>query len=263
MVMTGRSFDSAAETFDQTRGFPPGVGELVARAALEWIGGRRQVVDVGIGTGRIAKPLMACGAAVTGVDLSRHMLQHLRQALPPPSAPPDLVQADATRLPLADGSFDAVISVHVFQLLGDWLSALAEVRRVLRTGGVFLNGFEWRPPDSPGARLLERWQAIIQANSGSTNQPVARDFADIKIDVLDTGAACEERTIGEWTTTRTLARQVETIEHRTWSVGWAMPEEFFSRSLAQLRSWAVNEYGALDRVYTVRHRFIWQRFAWD
>jgi SAM-dependent methyltransferase len=261
--MTSPSFDAAAETYDQTRAFPPGIGEGVARGALEWIGGRRRVVEVGIGTGRIAIPLMACGAAVTGVDLSRQMMQRLRRALPSELALPGLVQGDAARLPLAAGSFDAVISVHVFHLLGDWLSALAEVRRVLRAGGVFLNGYEWRPPDSPGARLMERWRVIVQANGGSTHRAAARDFADLKLDLLATGARCEERTVGEWTTTRTLARQVETIEHRTWSPGWAMPEEFSARSLAELRAWAVTEYGALDSIREVRHRFMWQRFTWD
>ena len=57
--------------------------------------------------------------------------------------------------------------------------------------------------------------------------------------------------------------QVETIEHRTWSPGWAMPGEFSARSLAELRAWAVTEYGALDSIHEVRHRFMWQCFTWD
>ena len=260
--MTSPSFDAAAETYDQTRGFPPGIGEAVARVALEWIGGRRRVVEVGIGTGRIAIPLLACGATVTGVDLSWQMMQRLRRALPCELAPPGLVQGDAGHLPLAAGSFDAVISVHVFQLLGDWLSALAEVRRVLRAGGVFLNGYEWRPPDSPGARLMEHWRVMVQANGSSPHSAAARDFADLKADLLAMGARCEERPVGEWTTTRTLARQIETIEHRTWSPGWVLPEELSARALAELRAWAVTEYGALDSVHEVPHRFIWQRFTW-
>src|SRR5438067_5120995 len=138
--MTTGSFDSAATQYDATRGFPPGVGEQVAQAAVDWIGRRAQVLEVGIGTGRIAKPLLALGVNVTGLDLSTQMMRRLRATLPAGGAVPALAQGDANHLPLAERVFDAVVSVHVFQLLANWSQALSEVRRVLRPGGAFLNG---------------------------------------------------------------------------------------------------------------------------
>jgi SAM-dependent methyltransferase len=260
--MSAHPFDSAAQSYDAARGFPPGVGEQVARAAADWLGSGARVLEVGIGTGRIAKPLLALGMQVTGVDVSRQMMARLRQTLPPGLAPPALTQAGVAYLPFAAHRFDAVVSVHVFQLIADWPSALSEVRRALRPGGNFLNGYEWRPPDSPGARLMERWRAILKAAGQPALSAGARDFSDLKIELTRAGAVYEERVVGAWTANRTLARHLETIEHRTWSPGAGVPENAYASCLAQLRSWALEEFGALDREYSVPHRFVWQCFAW-
>jgi ubiquinone/menaquinone biosynthesis C-methylase UbiE len=238
------------------------VGEQVARAAVDWIGGGARVLEVGIGTGRIAKPLLALGMNVTGLDLSAQMLAHLQLTLPAEGAVPALVLGDANYLPLAAGAFDAVISVHMFQLLADWGNALSGVRRVLRLGGVFLNGYEWRPPASPGARLMARWRGLLEAAGQPALAIAARDFGDLKNELLQTGAAYREQNVGQWSTTRTLARQLETIEHRAWSLGAREPNGDVVGCLAQLRSWASAEFGALDRAHTVPHHFVWQRFDW-
>ena len=45
---------------------------------------------------------------------------------------------DAERIPVADGSYDAVFELAVLHHLPDWRAALAEIERVLRPGGLFL-----------------------------------------------------------------------------------------------------------------------------
>jgi SAM-dependent methyltransferase len=259
-MMRSVSFDSAAEEYDATRGFPPGVADQVAEAALDLLGRRRRVVEVGIGTGRIARPLLTRHVNVTGVDLSRGMMAQLLARLPPGSARPALVQGDATALPLPAGSFDAVISVHVFHLIANWRAALVEVQRVLAPGGIFLTGYDWRPPGTPGARLMDRWREIVRAQGPPDGSYAPHDFDDIRAALLAMGASLAERRVGEWTVTRTLARQIETIEHRTWSSTWNVPPDFFPRCLAELRAWAAATFDGLDQAHTVPHRFVWQRF---
>ncbi len=260
--MATGSFDTAAASYDAARGFPPGVGELVAQAAADWIGPGARVLEVGVGTGRIAKALWAQGVTVTGLDLSRPMLERLRATMPTDRPPPALIQGDINWLPMAGRSFDAVVAVHVFQLLPDWAMALSEVRRVLPPGGVFLNGYEWRPPDSPGARLMERWRSILAEVGPAALAAGARDFNDLRANLVQTGAACEECAVGQWVATRTLARQLETIEHRTWSPAAGLSQDQLARCLAELSSWAIATFGALDQERTVPHQFVWQRFAW-
>jgi len=261
--MATGAFDSAAAAYEAVRGFPPGVGEQVAQAALDRFGRQARVLEVGVGTGRIARPLLALGVNVIGLDLSAQMMRQLRVILPAGAVDPALVQGDANHLPLAEASFDAIVSVHVFQLLADWEGVVSEVRRVLRPGGVFLNGYEWRPSDSPGARLMDHWRLLLEAAGQPALAAGARDFSDLKYQLLQTGANCREQDVGQWSTTRTLARQLETIEHRTWLPGAGETRGALAGCLAQLRAWAVAEFGALDQARSVPHRFVWQSFQWN
>jgi SAM-dependent methyltransferase len=258
------SFDRAASTYDETRAFPPGIAVEVSQAAIALLprGAASTVLEVGVGTGRIARPLLAGEVKVVGLDVSRNMMDRLLATLPSGVGRPALVQAAAEALPFAAGVFDAAVSVHVFHLLVDWRIALAEVRRALRPGGVFLAGFEQRAPDSPGPRLMQHWRQIVQARGVEPDGPGLTDFADIKAALLASGAHCVERSVGAWSVRRTLARQIDSIEHRTWSAGARMPAGFFEVCLRDLRQWAVQEFGALDREFEIPEHFVWQRFTW-
>lgn len=260
--MQSISFDRAANTYDGTRGFPAGIGDLVAEAAIEMGIGQR-TLEVGIGTGRIARPLLARGVRITGVDLSPKMMGQLLEGLPAGSIRPTLMVGDAVSLPLAASTFDSAIMVHVFHLIANWRATLTEIRRVLKPGGVFLTGYDRRPDDTPGALILEKWREITKAHGFDTYAPGSHDFADVKAELLRTGATTDERAVGKWTRTRTLAEHLETIEHRTWSSTWNVPDDFFPRCLAELRGWAISHYGGLDSSFTVRHKFIWQAFRWE
>jgi SAM-dependent methyltransferase len=69
---------------------------------------------------------------LTGVDSDPDRVAQARREVP--SA--EVVQADAQMLPFEDGSFDAVLLTEVLEHLPDDRAALAELRRVLRPGGV-------------------------------------------------------------------------------------------------------------------------------
>jgi SAM-dependent methyltransferase len=93
----------------------------------------RRILDAGCGSGPLFAALRDRGASLTGIDSSAGMLQHARQRL---GADADLRIADVTEpLPFADDSFDDVIASLVLHYLEDWGPTLAEMHRVLRTGG--------------------------------------------------------------------------------------------------------------------------------
>lgn len=99
------------------------------RAAAADADGTR-VLDVGTGTGKLAAALLERLplATVVGVDFTLPMLRAARADL-------RLAQADALRLPFADGSFDTVASAFVVRNLAGIVQGIGEQVRVLRPGG--------------------------------------------------------------------------------------------------------------------------------
>lgn len=74
--MAGRepsiSFDRAADFYDATRALPRQVMQGLTAALLDEIraADAKTVLEVGVGTGRIARPLLERGVHVCGVDIT-------------------------------------------------------------------------------------------------------------------------------------------------------------------------------------------------
>ncbi|MBV1902778.1 MAG: methyltransferase domain-containing protein [Marinosulfonomonas sp.] len=90
-----------------------------------------QVLDACCGHGIVAEGLVAAGARVTALDFSKAMLD-LAGARAPKAT---LVHGDAMALPFETGQFSAVTNGFGFPHIPEPPKALAEARRVLRTGG--------------------------------------------------------------------------------------------------------------------------------
>jgi ubiquinone/menaquinone biosynthesis C-methylase UbiE len=116
-----------------------------------WVaeGARGRTLDLGCGTGRNL-PLFPAGVRAVGVDPSREALARARRRAPGAL----LVQGSAEALPFRDGCFDTVVSGLVLCSVPDPARGLAEVRRVLRSGGA-LRALEH-------VRATRRWRARFQ-----------------------------------------------------------------------------------------------------
>jgi ubiquinone/menaquinone biosynthesis C-methylase UbiE len=97
---------------------------------LEIRAGQR-ILDVGCGAGHDLVAIAEAGGRPVGVDPSRRMLEVSARRCPTAW----LVQADGTSLPIADATLDGCRIERVLVHLSDPASALAEVNRVLRSGG--------------------------------------------------------------------------------------------------------------------------------
>jgi ubiquinone/menaquinone biosynthesis C-methylase UbiE len=86
----------------------------------------QSVLDVGVGTGIFAAAFAALGAAVTGIDPNRDLLELARRYVPRA----ELREATAEQLPFADDAFDLVFMGHVLHEVDDARKALTEARRV-------------------------------------------------------------------------------------------------------------------------------------
>ncbi len=120
-------YSRQALAYDTTRGASPSVLAPLRRALAGAPG--PQLADIGGGTGNYALALAGEGWQPTVVDRSAQMLaQAGAKGL-------ETVRANATRLPIADASFDAAMLVSMLHHVDDPAQALAEAKRVLRPGG--------------------------------------------------------------------------------------------------------------------------------
>jgi len=121
--------------------FAPWAERLVQFAGLR--PGAR-VLDVGCGTGVVARTAAARGAAsVSGVDVNPDMLAVARAAAASQSRAIEWHQGRAEALPQADASFDLVLCQFALMFFGDRIAALTEMHRVLdREGRLALAVFQ-------------------------------------------------------------------------------------------------------------------------
>lgn len=105
-------------------------------ADISWMGIRPgdRVLDLGCGNGKTSEALVTAGAEVTGVDFSPSAIDSCAGWL---GGRASFEVADVRRLPFGDGTFDAVVSVHVLEHVpaSDVNRASEEIMRVLRKGG--------------------------------------------------------------------------------------------------------------------------------
>jgi SAM-dependent methyltransferase len=257
------TFDHAADTYDETRALPEPIARALTAALLAEIerAGAARVLEVGAGTGRIARPLAERGVRVVGVDIAPRMLARLREQLTPAHTPPDLALADATRLPFSNGAVRAVIMVHVLHLVSSWAAALDETRRVLAPGGVFLHPVADYGEDNPWQAGLATRQEILHS-LGVT--PRARPGPeDIGRRLRDLGASL--RTVGyaHGRERGSPAEWLERTRQRTDSWSWEVPEAVFPEFIERYERWNREHYGDLDRqiVQEVEYRIDVWRFG--
>ena len=116
------------------------------------------VVDVATGTGAVALELVRQkGCSVVGIDQSAEMLEEARRRIALAAASKDvrLVEGRAEELPFEEGAFDALTVTYLLRYVDDPRATLAELARVVRSGGT-LASLEFGVP--PAALPRAAWE---------------------------------------------------------------------------------------------------------
>ncbi|XGV97990.1 MAG: class I SAM-dependent methyltransferase [Leptolyngbya sp. BL-A-14] len=258
------SFDRVSDLYDATRGLPLDVSEQVTECILRLTSATSEThfFEPGIGTGRIALPIVQRGYAYTGIDISDEMMNVLRRKLEGLPHQLTLVKGDATALPFADRSFDVALTVHLLHLVSHWQKVLAEIRRVLKPEGLFLythgRGRDAKPGDfdfnQPQYEFKQRWDEILASYDFQLT-----DYGATEADVLDTltqqGATIDTIVAAEWRIEQTIGELLHRYQHRMYSASWQIPDEIFAAAIQELTVWCKQHYASLDLDISHNARF--------
>lgn len=154
-----------------------------AGTLLRWMGddlrGKR-VLDVAGGDGYWAGQARARGADAVSIDLARKKMLYGKTL----TGAPELVEADALRLPFSDGTFDVVLSICAIEHFDNGGAALDEMTRVLKPGGEILlsadvlsRGHEW-------PRLRAAHCANYHVRQTYTHESLATLLADRDVELV-------------------------------------------------------------------------------
>jgi SAM-dependent methyltransferase len=252
-------FDHAVSYYDATRALPPELSRRPIEALIRETNLRSdaRVLELGIGTGRIAIPLAEQIQSVTGVDLSIAMMAALRQKTAGTPVRINLAQADVQRLPFPADCFEVVYAVHLLHLVDGWLDALAEAKRVLKPGGFFLVSWGRRMPDSPVTVLRKELARLAGSFGISTRRPGVQSEEEILSELTKWNQAPQIVDVMGWTVPTTPGQILDDLDRQTSSETWLIPRPVLDAVMPHVRAWAIEHFGALDREIPAPYNFRW------
>lgn len=224
-----RDFDAISSAYDSTR-------DPLDAATIDGLADRlrslsvHRLLEVGVGTGRVAVPLRAKGFEITGVDASLGMLSRARG-----KGLERLVRGNAYRLPFGDAAFDATLFVHVLHVLEEPERALAEAARVGHRGPFAVvhpaDGGPRQTPTADSARrmLFEelRREGLTVPDRGS---PMRRER-----ELLARHPPQELTVLSERDVTESLSRRLDVLATRAHRWSLRIPPSALERALAAVR----------------------------
>ncbi len=232
--MESVNFDRAADYYDATRGFPEGIAGQIGKFIAGKSGLSKQsiLLEIGIGTGRIALPLAPHVRFIAGADIALDMMKVLQEKKEHESVFP--VLADGYHLPYASDSLDAVLIVHVLHLVPDPAGILANVQRVLKPGGKLVHCF-----NSPGDQsnpLVAAWGA------NRPKRKEGRNWESTQTALDKSGWKMQREEQFLYPHSQTPREFLHPLETRAWSSTWDVSEEEMTKGINAVKAAIAEHY---------------------
>lgn len=138
------------------------------------------VLEIGVGLGTDHMQFARAGARLTGIDLTGRCIELTQRRCELEEVHSDLRLMDAESLEFDDAAFDVVYSFGVLHHVASTERSFAEVRRVLRPGGVFIGALYSRESIFWARLLARRWLTL-----GFAREPLEEMLARIEYGAQD------------------------------------------------------------------------------
>lgn len=245
----GLYYDRIAGIYDATRAMPLEIDDQVTEYILHLVGATLETkfLELGIGTGLNAIPIVQRGYSYTGIDISKEMLDQLRHKLQGVPNNLTLIQADASSLMFADNSFDVVLMRHVLHLISDGRSTLLEIHRVLKPDGFYLYCETFLTPHQK--EFEKQWRTILEQQQGyqkPSYESEGTSLEDVKNWWHEQGAAVETVVAAKWRVEQTVSELLEIYQTRPYGSCWLVPDAVFPSAMRDFREWCQKHYGSFD-----------------
>lgn len=262
-VLPTSDFTPVADWYDATRNLPDDrLAELFRRvAAAVAFAAPQRILDAGCGTAQLSVPLLRAGHHVVGVDIAAAMLRHARAKVQP-GWHSLFIQADVRRLGFPSDCFDAVVVSKLFQHVGGWRTAVDELRRVTRDGGLFMHINE------KGAfknAVRQRFARECDARGYVRRYPGIQDRAQLGAYVRNLGGRPIPVSVEglEWTKTITYREALRHLELRLHAEFWAIPDAPYEEILDAVRRWIDEQPAGGDTVESMTPYLTAEIFQWE
>lgn len=176
---------TAADYTAHRAGFPPAFFDLLAARRL--VAAPSRALDLGTGTGTLARGLARMGLTVTWLDPSPELMAEAARLDAAEGLSVAHVRGRAEELPFADAGFDLVTAGQCWHWF-DRPRAAAQAARVLRPGGrLVIAHFDWLP--LPGTVVAATEALILEHNPAWAGAGGSGIYPDWLADMAEAGFA--------------------------------------------------------------------------
>lgn len=146
MTASKRFWDRWARLYDRAMAGNDALYGQIAHRIRKNLNRNMDVLELACGTGLLSEKLVGKVKSLEATDFSEAMIRQAKAKKG--SCRLHFSVQDATALPYADSSFDAVVIANALHIMPEPDKALSEIRRVLKPGGMlyaptFVNGKGW------------------------------------------------------------------------------------------------------------------------
>lgn len=129
-----------------------------------------KILDLGCGTGHLSEKLYHKGAIVTGIDISKEMLQKAWESSQQQNLGIDYRFMDVFKLDFSINSFDCIFSMAALEFMGDTVPIFESIKKVLKKDGIAIIGTIHKG---------SAWADLYKSESFSQTVFANADFKDI------------------------------------------------------------------------------------